>query len=95
MVTDKSEKQFDCVKWTREVRDRHYEETKHMSFEEWRSWLDEKLSNNSLLANAKAVAPMSSRWHNHGFHRTGDHADTQVVVEITRDKISGSYSAYA
>ena len=40
MTNEIREKSFDCVKWTREVRDRHYEETKDMSFEEWRrGWM--------------------------------------------------------
>ena len=49
MTNEIREKSFDCVKWTREVRDRHYEETKDMSFEEWRRWLDERLSANPLM----------------------------------------------
>lgn len=95
MTNEVREKSFDCVKWTREVRNRHYEETKHMSYEEWRNWLDEKLVNNPLLADTKAVAPASSRWRDHGFHRTGDQAETQVVVVITHDETSGAYAARA
>lgn len=32
-------KEFDCVKWTRKIRNRIYEETRHMSREEYRQWL--------------------------------------------------------
>ena len=95
MTNEIREKSFDCVKWTREIRDRHYEETKHMSYDEWRNWLDERLSKNPLVANLKAVAPPSSRWRDHGFHQSGDRAETQIVVLVAHDEASGVYTARA
>ena len=95
MTNEVREKSFDCLKWTWEVRDRHYEEIKHMSYEEWRSWLDKRLSNNPLLADVKTVAPTSRRWRDHGLHRAEDRAETQVVVAITRDETSEANTACA
>ena len=97
MTNEIREKSFDCVKWTREVRDRHYEETKDMSFEEWRRWLDERLSANPLMAKMKErmVEPSDSRRHDHEAHGIGDRDETQVTVEITRDEASGGYMASA
>ena len=44
------EKDFDCVKWTREVRDRIYEETKHMTLAEYRQWLESRRPTQGALA---------------------------------------------
>ena len=39
-MTDKAvEKPFDCVQWTRNIRNQRYEETKHMSREQRLHWL--------------------------------------------------------
>ena len=97
MTNEIREKSFDCVKWTREVRDRHYEETKDMSFEEWRRWLDERLSTNPLIAKMKErmVEPLGSRRRDHEAHGIGDRDETQITVEITRDEAGGGYMASA
>jgi hypothetical protein len=36
------EKKFDCVKMVREIRDKHYEETKNMTREERIKYIKEK-----------------------------------------------------
>lgn len=95
MANRQAEKSFDCVKWTREVRDRMYEETKHMSFDEWRSWLDERLATNPLAKNARIMTPPSTRWQDHGTHRVDGRDETQVLIEITHDGASGLYTANA
>ncbi len=50
---------FDCVKWTRETRDRIYEETKDMSFEEQRAWSHARIRRDPGLAAIldRIVAP--------------------------------------
>lgn len=55
---------FDCVKWTREIRDRAYERTKHMSHEERRQQLNEGLQSDpffSRLSKSRIVRPHRSR----------------------------------
>lgn len=49
-MTRPKEKDFDCVKWTREVRDRIYEETKHMTLSEYRQWLESRRPTQGVLA---------------------------------------------
>ena len=44
------QKDFDCVKWTREVRDRIYEESKHMTLAEYRQWLESRRPTHGVLA---------------------------------------------
>ena len=38
MITEDGGKAFDCVKWTRQIRDQIHEETAGMSHEERREW---------------------------------------------------------
>ncbi|MDE0104664.1 MAG: hypothetical protein OXN89_19995 [Bryobacterales bacterium] len=40
MTSDHGAEPFDCVKWTRQVRDQISAEIKDMSSEELRQWLD-------------------------------------------------------
>ena len=59
---EKHPKEFDCVEWTREIRDRAYERTKHMSHEERRRQLNEGLRNDpffSRLPKSRIVRPRS------------------------------------
>ena len=42
MMSEPGEKKFDCVKWTREVRDRINEEIADMSGEELREWFSQR-----------------------------------------------------
>jgi len=52
MKTNKKEKPFDAVKMMREIRNSISLETKDMSFEELRNYIDEKLSKkNRLVGN--------------------------------------------
>ena len=44
MKTTKTEKSFDAVKMMRQIRDKISEETKDMSFEEFKAYVNEKLS---------------------------------------------------
>jgi len=42
------EKEFDCLKMKEELQARVYEETKDMTFPEFRAYLDKSLENNTL-----------------------------------------------
>ena len=42
MTSESREKEFDCVKWTREVRDRINDQIADMSGEELREWLSQR-----------------------------------------------------
>jgi hypothetical protein len=42
------EKEFDCLKMKEELQARVYEETKDMTFPEFRAYLDKSLENNAL-----------------------------------------------
>ena len=42
MKSESREKEFDCVKWTREVRDRINDQIADMSGEELREWLSQR-----------------------------------------------------
>ena len=50
MTREGTPKKFDCVKWTREVRDRIYEETRDMTREERRRWSEARIRSDPLLA---------------------------------------------
>ena len=50
MKTEAVEKSFDVMKWLRATRDRYYEETKDMSFEERRQWSEERIRRDPFLA---------------------------------------------
>ena len=50
MTNETREKSFDCVKWTRERRNRMYEETKDMSSEERRRWYKSQRPTDPFLA---------------------------------------------
>lgn len=51
MKTNKKEKTFDAVKMMREIRDKISEETQNMTFEQLKSYIQEKLteSNSKLV----------------------------------------------
>jgi hypothetical protein len=42
------EKEFDCLKMKEEIQAKIYEETKDMTFPEFRAYLDKGLENNAL-----------------------------------------------
>ena len=42
------EKEFDCLKMKEEIQAKIYEETKDMTFPEFRAYLDKSLKNNAL-----------------------------------------------
>ena len=50
MTSTYGEKSFDVMKWLRETRDRIYEETKEMSFEEKRRWMEERIRRDPHLS---------------------------------------------
>ncbi len=50
MTREGTPKKFDCVKWTREVRDRIYEETRDMTRVERRRWSEARIRRDPLLA---------------------------------------------
>ncbi len=61
---EKHPEEFDCVEWTREIRDRAYERTKHMSHEARRRQLNEGLRNDpffSRLPKSRIVRPRRNR----------------------------------
>jgi len=53
MKTNKKEKSFDAVKMMREIRDRISMETKDMSFEELKNYIDTKLADQKRLVGQK------------------------------------------
>jgi len=54
METNKlTEKEFDAVKMMREIRDKINSETKGMTFEELRNYIDSKLANKPRLVGQK------------------------------------------
>jgi hypothetical protein len=42
------EKEFDCLKMKEEIQAKIYEETKDMTFPEYRAYLDKRLKNSAL-----------------------------------------------
>jgi hypothetical protein len=46
METTKKEKQFDAVKMMRDIRDQISSETQHMTFEELKAYIKQKLDDN-------------------------------------------------
>ena len=63
MKSETGEKPFDCVKWTRKVRDRINAEIKDMSYEEERRYFNRRPTNSFLaeffdrLKTAKTLQP--------------------------------------
>lgn len=51
MKNEQEAQPFDCVKWTREIRDRIYEETKDMSWEERMQWRRARIMSDPFLAD--------------------------------------------
>ena len=49
----KIHKEFDCVEMKNDIQAKNYAETKDMSFEEYRAYLDEKLKNSPFYARMK------------------------------------------
>ena len=60
MADRSTEGDFDCVKWTREVRDQVSAEIAGMSFEELRAYLDQVMRDNPHFAGIKK-AKMAAR----------------------------------
>lgn len=56
-------KSFDCIRFVREVRARNDEETKDMSWAEFRQWLDSRRPTHPVLAAAwdRAKPPVGRR----------------------------------
>ena len=50
MQSETGIKSFDCVKWTRETRDRISAEIRDMSYEEFRQWLEARRPKDPFLA---------------------------------------------
>ena len=106
MTSETRQKSFDCVKWTRERRDRMYEETKNMSPEERRRWSESLRPTDPLLADLYDRAkPPASRRHDQGSpavgraaddaHTTGEHIVTEIMFEVSEDGVDGGYAASA
>ncbi len=53
MTTNKKEKEFDAVKMMREIRNKIYLETKDMTFEEFRKYIDSALAKKARLIGQK------------------------------------------
>ena len=68
MKSEGRAKQFDCVKWTREVRDRIYGETRDMTQEERRQWSEARIRTDPILARLydRRRAPKAGRPSIHG-----------------------------
>ena len=63
MTNERPPKDFDCIRFVREVRARNDEETKDMSWEEYRRWLDSRRPRHPALAAAwdRAKPPAGRR----------------------------------
>lgn len=63
MTTETPAERFDCIRFVREVRARNDEETKDMSWEEYRQWLDSRRPTDPRLAAAwdRAKPPVGKR----------------------------------
>ena len=63
MQSETGIKSFDCVKWTRETRDRISAEIREMSDEELRRWLEARRPEDPFLATLfdRRASPKSSR----------------------------------
>ena len=63
MTNHTAERSFDCVQWTRKVRDQMYEETKHLSRKQWLDRLKSHRPKDPVLARMwdSAKPPPSSR----------------------------------
>ena len=90
-------KSFDCVQWTRNVRDQMYEETKDMSPEERLDWQRSQRPADPVLARMwdNAKPPHSAPGPHRGTHRSDGPDDTQIVIEITHHDATGHYAASA
>lgn len=68
MADGTRQKSFDCVQWTRKVRDQMYEETKHMSLEERLDWRRSQRPTDPVLARMwdNAKPPHSAHGLDHG-----------------------------
>ena len=60
-------KSFDCVKWTRETRDRINAEIQDMSHEELSRWFDSRRPTDPFLA--ELLRPANSTYESKGPHR--------------------------
>lgn len=89
-------KSFDCVQWTRNVRNRMYEETKHMSPEERVEWYRSRRPTNPGLArmwdNAKPP-PGSPRGKDHRTQREDVHQGPRLLIEVVHYGAAGRYIA--
>ena len=63
MQSETGIKSFDCVKWTRETRDRISAEIRDMSDEEFRRWLEARRPKDPFLAELfdRKASPKGSR----------------------------------
>jgi hypothetical protein len=57
------EKEFDCLKMKEELQARVYEETKDMSFPEFRAYLDKSLENNVLWQELVRRDNAQNKWY--------------------------------
>ena len=107
MTSETREKSFDCVKWTRERRNRMYEETKGMSPAERKRWSESQRPTDPLLAAMydRAMPPASRRRHDQGSpaaeratndpRTTGEHTGAEIMFEVSEDVVHGGYTASA
>lgn len=97
MTNRARQESFDCVQWTRKIRDQMYEETKDMPPKQRLHRLKSTRPNDPVLAKMwdSAKPPPSSRWRDHGTHRVEDRDETQVVIEISKDEATDRYTATA
>ena len=64
MPSEAKAKSFDVIKWLRQVRDQHYEETKDMSWEERKAWYARPSGDPVLdewFAGLRRVRPVAPR----------------------------------
>ena len=97
MTNSTRQKPFDCVQWTRNIRDQMHQETKDLTPEQRLHRLTSSRPSDPVLAKMwDSAKPLpSSRWRDHGTHRAEDRDETRVVIEISKDEATGRYTASA
>ncbi len=80
------EKAFDCVKWTREVRDRINEKIADMSYAELSQWLEEGVRKNPFFSRIPVARKPPSRALRREHRRTAALGDIGSPKEIENEE---------
>ena len=88
-------KSFDCVQWTRNVRNRMYEETKHMTPEERVEWRRSKRPTDPFLARMwdNAEGRREGRENDDGAQQADVFEGPRLLIEVVHYEAAGRYIA--